>query len=50
MNLALSGVRCSRRWTEIRAAAQATMHICPSVEYIERAWDDAKYGNRRDRR
>jgi phytoene dehydrogenase-like protein len=20
------------------------MHICPSVEYIERAWDDAKYG------
>jgi phytoene dehydrogenase-like protein len=22
----------------------ATMHICPSVEYIERAWDDAKYG------
>jgi phytoene dehydrogenase-like protein len=23
---------------------KATMHICPSVEYIERAWDDAKYG------
>ncbi len=23
---------------------RATMHICPSVEYIERAWDDAKYG------
>ncbi len=22
----------------------ATMHICPSIEYIERAWDDAKYG------
>ncbi len=22
----------------------ATMHICPTVEYIERAWDDAKYG------
>ena len=22
----------------------ATMHICPSVEYIEHAWDDAKYG------
>jgi phytoene dehydrogenase-like protein len=20
------------------------MHICPPVEYIERAWDDAKYG------
>jgi phytoene dehydrogenase-like protein len=23
---------------------QATMHICPSVDYVERAWDDAKYG------
>ncbi len=23
---------------------RATMHICPTVEYIERAWDDAKYG------
>jgi len=23
---------------------RATMHICPSVEYVERAWDDAKYG------
>jgi phytoene dehydrogenase-like protein len=23
---------------------RATMHICPSMEYIERAWDDAKYG------
>lgn len=23
---------------------RATMHLCPSVDYIERAWDDAKYG------
>lgn len=23
----------------------ATMHICPSIEYVERAWDDAKYGH-----
>jgi phytoene dehydrogenase-like protein len=22
---------------------RATMHICPSMEYVERAWDDAKY-------
>jgi phytoene dehydrogenase-like protein len=22
----------------------ATMHICPGIEYMERAWDDAKYG------
>lgn len=24
---------------------RATMHICPSLEYVERAWDDAKYGS-----
>jgi phytoene dehydrogenase-like protein len=23
---------------------RATMHICPSVDYVEHAWDDAKYG------
>jgi phytoene dehydrogenase-like protein len=23
---------------------KATMHICPDIEYVERAWDDAKYG------
>jgi len=23
---------------------RATMHICPSIDYIEQAWDDAKYG------
>lgn len=23
---------------------RATMHICPDIEYIERAWDDAKRG------
>lgn len=28
---------------------RATMHICPSIEYIERAWDDAKYGRPSDR-
>ncbi|MBN9659768.1 MAG: NAD(P)/FAD-dependent oxidoreductase [Acidobacteria bacterium] len=22
----------------------ATMHICPSIDYVERAWDHAKYG------
>ncbi|MEO7652207.1 MAG: NAD(P)/FAD-dependent oxidoreductase, partial [Bryobacteraceae bacterium] len=27
----------------------ATMHICPSIEYMERAWDDAKYGRPSDR-
>ncbi|MBZ5585403.1 MAG: NAD(P)/FAD-dependent oxidoreductase, partial [Acidobacteriia bacterium] len=23
---------------------RATMHVCPDIEYVERAWDDAKYG------
>jgi phytoene dehydrogenase-like protein len=23
---------------------RATMHICPSMDYVEKAWDDAKYG------
>ena len=27
----------------------ATMHICPSIEYVERAWDDAKYGRPSER-
>ena len=22
----------------------ATMHLCPSIDYVEKAWDDAKYG------
>ncbi len=28
---------------------RATMHICPNIEYVERAWDDAKYGRPSDR-
>ena len=46
MNLALK--RCCRSSLRYPGAPgpqhRATMHICPSVEYIERAWDDAKYG------
>jgi phytoene dehydrogenase-like protein len=45
MNLALSGL------PEFQALPgapgpqhRATMHICPSIDYLERAWDDAKYG------
>jgi phytoene dehydrogenase-like protein len=45
INLALDGL------PEFRALPgapgpqhRATMHICPSIEYVERAWDDAKYG------
>ena len=50
MNLALSGL------PEFRALPgapgpqhRATMHICPSIEYVERAWDDAKYGRASER-
>jgi phytoene dehydrogenase-like protein len=50
MNLALNGL------PEFRALPgapgpqhRATMHICPSMEYVERAWDDAKYGRPSER-
>ncbi len=50
INLALSGL------PEFRAFAgapgphhRATMHICPNIEYVERAWDDAKYGRPSER-
>ena len=45
MNLALSGLP---EFTGVPRSPgpqhRATMHICPSIEYVERAWDDAKYG------
>jgi phytoene dehydrogenase-like protein len=45
MNLALSGLPEFAAYPGAPGPQHgATMHICPSVEYIERAWDDAKYG------
>ncbi|MGH9662078.1 MAG: phytoene desaturase family protein, partial [Bryobacteraceae bacterium] len=45
MNLALSGLPDFRALPGAPAPHHgATMHICPSIEYVERAWDDAKYG------
>ncbi|MGA2215393.1 MAG: NAD(P)/FAD-dependent oxidoreductase [Bryobacteraceae bacterium] len=45
INLALSGLP---NFTAVPGAEgpqhRATMHLCPTLEYIERAWDDAKYG------
>jgi phytoene dehydrogenase-like protein len=45
MNLALNGLP---EFTAFPGATgpqhRATMHLCPSIEYVERAWDDAKYG------
>ena len=45
INLALRGLPNFRALPGSPAAQhRATMHICPSIEYVERAWDDAKYG------
>jgi phytoene dehydrogenase-like protein len=50
MNLALEGLPDFKAYPNgIKGASQgpqhgATMHICPSIDYVERAWDDAKYG------
>ena len=45
INLALNGLP---DFTALPGAPapqhRATMHICPSMDYVERAWDDAKYG------
>ncbi|HWB82637.1 MAG TPA: NAD(P)/FAD-dependent oxidoreductase [Bryobacteraceae bacterium] len=50
INLALSGLP---EFTVCPGAPgpqhRATMHICPSIEYVERAWDDAKYGRPSER-
>jgi phytoene dehydrogenase-like protein len=46
INLALSGLPNFRALPGAPGPQhRATMHICPSLEYIERAWDDAKYGH-----
>jgi phytoene dehydrogenase-like protein len=45
INLALSGLPDFRAFPGAPGPQhKATMHICPSIEYVERAWDDAKYG------
>lgn len=45
INLALSGLPQFKVRPETPGPHhRATMHICPSIDYIERAWDDAKYG------
>jgi phytoene dehydrogenase-like protein len=46
MNLALSGLPDFKALPGTPGPQHgATMHICPSIEYVERAWDDAKYGS-----
>jgi phytoene dehydrogenase-like protein len=46
INLALDGLPS---FTALPGASllphhKATIHICPDIDYVERAWDDAKYG------
>ena len=46
MNLALDGLPDFRVLPGAAPASQhrSTIHLCPGMEYLERAWDDAKYG------
>jgi phytoene dehydrogenase-like protein len=46
VNLALGELPDFRALPGIQVGPQhkATVHICPSLEYMEQAWDDAKYG------
>ena len=45
INLALNGLPEFRAFPGAPGPHhRATMHICPNIEYVERAWDDAKYG------
>src|SRR5258708_39931447 len=50
MNLALSGLPdCLALPGAPGPHHRATMHICPSMDYVEHAWDDAKYGRPSER-
>ena len=50
MNLALSGLPDFRALPGTPGPQhRATMHICPSIDYVEHAWDDAKYGRPSER-
>jgi phytoene dehydrogenase-like protein len=50
INLALSGLPEFTAYPGVPGQHhKATMHICPSIEYVERAWDDAKYGRASER-
>jgi len=50
INLALSGLPRFTAYPETPGPQhRATMHICPDIGYVERAWDDAKYGRASER-
>lgn len=47
INLALDGLPSfkAQPGTRLMPHHKTTIHICPDMEYIERAWDEAKYGH-----
>ncbi|MGO9260325.1 MAG: phytoene desaturase family protein [Bryobacteraceae bacterium] len=50
INLALNGLPEFTAYPGARGPHHgATMHICPDIDYVERAWDDAKYGRPSER-
>ena len=45
INLALNALPEFKAYPETPGPHhRATMHICPDIDYVERAWDNAKYG------
>jgi phytoene dehydrogenase-like protein len=44
INLGLDGLPDFRMLPGSGPQHRATIHLCPGMEYLERAWDDAKYG------
>jgi phytoene dehydrogenase-like protein len=46
INLALDGLPNFKALPggNLQPHHKTTMHICPDMDYVERAWDDAKYG------
>jgi phytoene dehydrogenase-like protein len=45
MNLALSGLPTFTAYPETPGPHhRATIHLCPSIEYVEKAWEDARNG------
>jgi phytoene dehydrogenase-like protein len=51
INLALDGLPNFRALpgSGLMPHHKTTMHICPSMDYVEHAWDDAKYGRPSER-
>ncbi|MBI4466980.1 MAG: NAD(P)/FAD-dependent oxidoreductase [Acidobacteria bacterium] len=51
INLALDALPEFKAWpcAGLQPPHRTTIHICPDLEYVERAWDDSKYGRPSER-